>query len=84
MTNLVIRWTQHIPEKEEKEKFAKSVLSSLPLRRLKQILLEELEALDRPTEADYESPSWAYLQAHRNGRVQQIRSLLTMLEPIKT
>jgi hypothetical protein len=57
--------------------------SRTALQRLHQLASEDLANLQKSREADYESPSWAYLQAHKNGRIQQLNELLTLLAPFK-
>ena len=76
-------WTKHISDKDEKAAFEKEIRSSVEvLRRLKK-LLEDKEATLERSELDptaYNSPSWAYLQAHKNG----YRSALNHLKQLCT
>lgn len=67
---MITAWTKHLKTEEEKQRFTNSVLGSKTvLTRLKDILKEiedDQEKIERDTRI-YESPSWAYKQAHLNG-----------------
>jgi hypothetical protein len=67
---MFIGWTQHLKDKEEKERFKQSVLSSKQvLDRLKILIESEESAIDQ-TERDpkaYDNPAWPYKQAYKNG-----------------
>ena len=43
------------------------------------VLERKIENLDSVTEKDYDSPSWAYKQAHINGEKQAYQDLLDLL-----
>lgn len=75
-------WIKSIPEKERKD--FEDVLrnSTYVLSRLQNILKEKVDNLDRK-EVDltaYENPSWAYLQAHLNGKRSGLLEALRLLE----
>lgn len=75
------RWTAHLKDKEEKEKFQNYVRSSKELlNRLGDILTEEDQRLTRSevSEKQYEIVNWTYLQAHKNG-FRQALSLIKQL-----
>ncbi len=63
------RWTQHLTDPSDKEKFKNEVLGSKRvLERLSQMIDEDLQALDK-SEFDhrsYDVANWSHLQAHRN------------------
>ncbi len=65
-------------EKEKKEDELRHYMNSWPFIRLIEILNKEKKELTRST--DYTNPSWAYQQAHNNGRLQQIDNVLHLLE----
>jgi len=48
------------------------------LDRLTEILEEELKSLESDQKVDYQSPSWAYLQADNNGARRTLRNLLKL------
>lgn len=78
-----ILWTSHLKDQKEKEDFKLYVKSSgRVLDRLKQILKDKQEAIEKGKgEEDYKNPSWAYLQADRNGAkrvLEEIISLITL------
>lgn len=56
------------------------------LKRLLEILKQrrdEIETSERREQA-YEDSSWAYRQAHKNGRLQELTSLITLLSFAET
>jgi hypothetical protein len=64
------KWTQHLKDPEEKQRFVNEILSSKHvLEHLMALLDEEEKVLNRseiePTA--YNVPSWPYFQAHKNG-----------------
>lgn len=67
---MISAWTKHIKDPEEKANFEKSIYNAISvLDRLKQIIAEEEQALNR-SELDpsvYDKPNWEYRQAHKNG-----------------
>jgi hypothetical protein len=76
-----LRWLSNFKTEEEKTKRETELnhyLNSWPFARLVEILHQEKETLTRSS--DYDSPSWAYQQAHNNGRLQQIETILSMIE----
>lgn len=64
------KWTQHLKDPEDKERFVNSILGSkIVLRRLQDLLKEEEQSLDR-SETDirvFDQPNWAERQAFKNG-----------------
>ena len=78
---LPMRWLSNFKDDAErlkKETELNHYLNSWPFARLVEILHQEKETLTRSS--DYDSPSWAYQQAHNNGRLQQIETILNMIE----
>lgn len=77
------KWTKHLPNESDKETLRKTILGSrIALDRLKELLSEELASLENQeaSSTDYDSPSWAYKQAHRNGErafAKKVFELLT-------
>ena len=63
-------WTKHLKTQEEKEQFQKLLLGNKQiLKVLKKILDEKDLSLERSenTLESYNTPSWAFKQAHKNG-----------------
>jgi hypothetical protein len=76
-------WTKHLEDLEEKQKFEKYVLGSKRLlNRLKDILQEQEDALDvgETSPKNYDSPSWAYKQAHSNGYRQCLNVIKKLVD----
>lgn len=75
-------WTQNLKTQEEKDIFTNQVLAARPvLERLSQMLDEkesQLERSERSLKA-YESPNWAYAQAHKNGYLSSLQSVRDLL-----
>lgn len=75
---MIPNWTNHLKDPDEKERFRKYVLGSKSiLERQTQILDEMEEELDQleTGENQYQSPSWAALQADRNGYRRALRRI---------
>jgi hypothetical protein len=78
------KWTSHLRDNEDKERFKKYVLGSRALvDRLSDIAKDLDEQLDSKEIAEdvYESPSWAYKQADNNGYrrcLRQFQKLFTL------
>ena len=80
MANLSIEWTKHLKALEEKENFTKLVVNSTQvLGRLKKILEDRHESSLKTDVADYSNASWAYRQAHLNGKREALQDLLKLL-----
>jgi hypothetical protein len=49
--------------------------------KLRQIIQQDLEVLCRTEQSntDYNDPSWAYRQAHRNGQVASLNKIMTLI-----
>lgn len=66
---------------EAKKKLETSVLNSrVALERLREIITEEIKAGEALPKTDYDSPSWAYKQADRNGALRAYQNVLKLLE----
>jgi hypothetical protein len=84
-TTMNTTWAKHLPE-DRKADFLKTVASStVALRRLKEILREFDDEVTRAevSTTDYNTPSWAYRQAHRNGQRQAYKQLKDLLSFLK-
>lgn len=81
---MIPNWTNHLKDPEEAKRFRQYMHQSKGvLDRLNEMMDKQVEELDQ-LEADtsqYDSPSWAALQADRNGyrrAVRQIKKLITL------
>ena len=85
MKGISTEWIRGLP-KDEQVEFEKSLRhSTAVLSRLVQLLDEQTNSLDRVENSIevYDSPSWAYKQAHINGersRLTKIRQLFNFLD----
>jgi hypothetical protein len=78
-------WTQDVKDKEEKERFVKDVytwINTAVGQKFLQIMERQLEATENGETklATYESPSWAYRQAHLNGYRQHLLQVLALFD----
>ena len=76
-------WTKHLEDSNEKVEFEKTIMGSKRvLNRLKDILGEQEAALNigEVTPKNYDSPSWAYKQAHSNGYRQCLNVLKKLVD----
>ena len=82
MKPIISEWTKNLKTEKEKKEFEDTLRNShFVLSRLREIIQQRTK--DTESEADYASPSWAYLQAHRNGMKQENRQILKLLEFIE-
>lgn len=67
---MLINWTSHLTDPEEKVRFQNQVLSARPvLERLHQLLTEDEKRIDfiDTSVKQFDNPNWAYRQAFNNG-----------------
>lgn len=70
-----IVWYKGTKTKAEREEITKTLKSYKPaFDALKEHLSE------KPTHPGYDSPSWAYKQAHQNGYNEAIRDVLKLID----
>lgn len=78
---LATEWLRNAKTKEDKEKIYANVEAAQPaLKLLINIILSRKAGMPLPKEDDYNSNSWAHLQAHRNGRIQECEWLLKLIQ----
>jgi hypothetical protein len=74
-----IQWFSHLKTKSEQEEFKKIVLGSQKvLDRAKEVCYNMIKSGERSV-LDYDSPSWAYRQAHDNGRQEAFKEIIKFL-----
>lgn len=79
MRQLATVWTKHLKSTKEKQDFERLVRNNtVVFSRLVNILKEKQEANNKLNVADYDSPSWAFKQADRNGYERAIQDLLDL------
>jgi hypothetical protein len=76
-----IQWFSNLKDPKDKEAFKQYLLGSQKLLdRLKEICYNRIQDRGNTKESDYDSPSWAYLQADRNGYVRAYQEILKLCE----
>jgi len=74
-------WTQHCKDEKEKEALLFILQNNRVLIDRLLLILEKFEAEeDVLTTQDYDSPSWAYKQADRNGAVRSLRKVKKLFD----
>lgn len=78
-------WTKHLNSsgKEAQEAFEKTLRNStLVLNRLRQILDERENSINQQefSISDYDSNSWHYKQAHRNGQRSMLKEIKDLIK----
>lgn len=81
-------WVSHLKTPEEKEEYARMLQSSIALKHFKTLLLNiEKQAESKELDlAEYDSASWAYKQADRNGQrrlTNRLKELLSFIDPLQ-
>lgn len=82
MKPLLIEWTKHLSDPDQKENFEKTLRNNtLVLARLRDIVDEwEQTILREETKSDqYSTANWAMLQAHKNGNREIIKRLKDLI-----
>jgi hypothetical protein len=80
-SNISLQWTKHLKTESERKDFEKTLRnSSYTMRRIRDILAEMLveEQKAKISLKDYQGGDWAYKQAHRNGRVENLNRCLEL------
>lgn len=83
MPNLDTRWLRHLKTKEDKENLENIIRNDTQvLGVLEGILQDRLATLETSETKleDYDTASWSFKQAHRNGAKSEIHSLLKLLQ----
>jgi hypothetical protein len=76
-------WTKHLKNAKEKEEFESLLRNSTRvLTRLREIIEEkETDLASSQTKIeDYDSPSWAFKEAHRHGRQAELKFLKEIID----
>lgn len=80
MEKLPLRWVDNLKTPKERTEFFDVLKNNrYVLKRLKEILSEDLSKMDTPSATDYDSPSWAYKQADLIGQKRQLQKVLDLL-----
>lgn len=69
---MITDWIKNLQDKKDQDEFKASIQNAgSVLDRVAQLIEERINSLGAP-EKNYTSPSWAYLQAHVNGRKEEL------------
>jgi len=74
------KWSSNLKGKDKENLDSAVKNSSMLLDRLTEIVQQQIQTLECPTKADYDSSSWAYKQADRNGQLRAYRDILTLTD----
>lgn len=77
-------WIRHLSksDQEHKENFEAAIRNStIALGRLREIIQDELDQLDRAeaSEKQFDQPNWSHKLAYWNGQRSKLRSFLSLL-----
>lgn len=78
-----LEWFKHCQSEQEKKDFEVTLRNNgFVLDKLIRILEDKLISIDRDeaSRLSYDSPSWAFLQAHQNGRREGLTEVLNLLQ----
>lgn len=77
-----LEWTSHIKDPVKKKEFEDLLFNSTTiLNRLSDVLRSKGLSLARVegNMEEYDNPSWAFKQAHVNGRKQELKTVLQLI-----
>jgi hypothetical protein len=82
---LPLDWTKGMSDLEKEEFVAVLGKSVWLARRIRELLKERLEFLERKenSEKAYDNPSWAFYQADIIGAKREVKYLLSLFDPMK-
>lgn len=73
-----LSWFAYLPKDEQDSRKSDVKIHEKAWDILKEVLEHKLEKL--PIHPEYDSPSWAYHQAHRNGQIRMLEEVIGMLQ----
>lgn len=77
---MFIQWTSHLHTLEEREAFQDMVKGSAKvLDRLREICEHTLSSVDRNSEEDFDSPSWAQKMAFNMGQRKALQDVIKLV-----
>lgn len=85
-SKVTLTWTRNLKTQKDKDEFVKVLLSSpRVLKRLDEILVERLDALEKKelSTDSFSKPNWSEYQAHLLGskkELQEIRQLISFIK----
>ncbi len=79
---MIPNWTNHLKTEEDKTRFKQQIMNSRSVMERLDVMIDNLEEdLNKAenTEDQYSSPSWAALQADRNGYRRALRKVKQLI-----
>lgn len=77
---LAADWFRQTSDPDDRKTREQAIRQAGPiLEILKDLLTNRLRGVSQMREAAYDNPSWAYLQAHRNGRIEDLEYVIKLL-----
>lgn len=74
------QWFSHLKDKQEQDKFKNLILGSQKvLDRLHEICYNVVQSRELTSHMDYDSPSWAYKEADRQGYLRAYREIMKLI-----
>jgi hypothetical protein len=74
-------WLSGSKTQEERDKIKKMIGGSIfALDKLSEICYTKVTELESVSRSDYSSAGWAYEQAHRNGEVAALKSIIKLIQ----
>lgn len=85
MARLDSRWLKGIPDEDRANLEQIVRTSTAVLGRLKSILDEEYNSIERSEELDsqFDNPNWAYHMSYKMGQRAELKRILTLLQFLK-
>jgi hypothetical protein len=80
-----VKWFEGLDKTDQKNftELLKTYVNDPVLRQLKVVLTQRLKELKNTQTQDYDKPSWSHYQAHKNGQIQDVEFVLSLLGDIK-
>ena len=78
---LLTKWFKYTKNEQERIELTQTINNSrYILDLLERIIRDEITEEEKTKLDDYNSPSWAYRQADRNGALRVLRQILTLIK----
>ena len=78
---LLTKWFKYTKNDQERRELTQTINNSrYILDLLERIIQDEITEEEKTKLDDYNSPSWAYRQADRNGALRVLRQILTLIK----
>lgn len=76
-----IKWYSHLKNKQEQDEFKKYIINSgKVLDRIHDLCYNMIKDSENVSSTDYDSPSWAFKQADRNGYLRAYQEMIDLVK----